>query len=63
MKEPKLQLPSSVFPSGVEEDIGLLNRAAPHSGESSFPDVLRNANLFIGIIHSQDRGQIWILIL
>ncbi|XP_023715960.1 protein LTV1 homolog, partial [Cryptotermes secundus] len=27
-----LKLPSSVFASKVEEDIGLLNRAAPHSG-------------------------------
>nr|CAG4650273.1 EOG090X08PQ [Sida crystallina] len=29
---PKLALPSSVFASAVEEDVGLLNRAAPHSG-------------------------------
>nr|CAG4649460.1 EOG090X08PQ [Scapholeberis mucronata]SVE93708.1 EOG090X08PQ [Scapholeberis mucronata] len=28
----KLKLPSSVFQSEVEEEIGLLNRAAPHSG-------------------------------
>lgn len=28
----KLQLPSSVFASHVEEDVGLLNRAAPQSG-------------------------------
>nr|SVE74273.1 EOG090X08PQ [Daphnia barbata] len=28
----KLRLPSSVFQSGVEEKVGLLNRAAPHSG-------------------------------
>nr|CAG4641818.1 EOG090X08PQ [Eurycercus lamellatus] len=28
----RLNLPSSVFQSGVEEKIGLLNRAAPHSG-------------------------------
>lgn len=28
-----LKLPSSVFASQVEEDVGLLNRAAPHSGE------------------------------
>ncbi|PSN51643.1 Protein LTV1 [Blattella germanica] len=28
----KLKLPSSVFASEVEEDVGLLNRAAPHSG-------------------------------
>lgn len=30
--EPKLKLPSSVFASGVEEDVGLLNKAAPQSG-------------------------------
>lgn len=28
----KLKLPSSVFASEVEEDVGLLNKAAPHSG-------------------------------
>nr|CAG4651104.1 EOG090X08PQ [Simocephalus serrulatus]SVE94329.1 EOG090X08PQ [Simocephalus serrulatus] len=28
----KLKLPSSVFQSEVEEEVGLLNRAAPHSG-------------------------------
>nr|CAG4643314.1 EOG090X08PQ [Ilyocryptus agilis] len=28
----KLNLPSSVFQSQVEEEVGLLNRAAPHSG-------------------------------
>jgi protein LTV1 len=28
-----LKLPSSVFASKVEEDVGLLNRAAPHSGK------------------------------
>lgn len=27
-----LKLPSSVFASKVEEDVGLLNKAAPHSG-------------------------------
>ncbi|KAF2883384.1 hypothetical protein ILUMI_22797 [Ignelater luminosus] len=30
--QPKLQLPSSVFASNVEEEVGLLNKAAPHSG-------------------------------
>ncbi|KAF5287991.1 hypothetical protein FQA39_LY15573 [Lamprigera yunnana] len=30
--KPKLQLPSSVFASTVEENIGLLNKAAPHFG-------------------------------
>lgn len=30
----KLKLPSSVFASVVEEDVGLLNKAAPHSGKS-----------------------------
>ncbi|KAF5296137.1 hypothetical protein FQR65_LT10307 [Abscondita terminalis] len=30
--KPKLQLPSSVFASIVEEEVGLLNKAAPHSG-------------------------------
>ncbi|KAK4884856.1 hypothetical protein RN001_001127 [Aquatica leii] len=30
--QPKLQLPSSVFASAVEEEVGLLNKAAPHSG-------------------------------
>ncbi|XP_071448965.1 protein LTV1 homolog [Hetaerina americana] len=30
--KPKVTLPSSVFASNVEEDIGLLNKAAPHSG-------------------------------
>lgn len=29
----KLSLPSSVFASGVEEDVGLLNKAAPESGK------------------------------
>lgn len=28
----KLNLPSSVFASNVEEDVGLLNKAAPQSG-------------------------------
>lgn len=28
----KLNLPSSVFASTVEEDVGLLNKAAPQSG-------------------------------
>nr|CAG4651948.1 EOG090X08PQ [Triops cancriformis] len=28
----KLQLPSSVFPSEFEEEVGLLNKAAPHPG-------------------------------
>lgn len=31
-QEPKLNLPSSVFASDVEQTIGLLNKAAPHSG-------------------------------
>lgn len=31
-KEVKLMLPSSVFPSEVEENVGLLNKAAPHKG-------------------------------
>ncbi|GJQ82440.1 hypothetical protein Trydic_g11854 [Trypoxylus dichotomus] len=31
-KETKLNLPSSVFASNVEEDVGLLNKAAPESG-------------------------------
>lgn len=31
-KATSLKLPSSVFASKVEEDIGLLNKAAPHSG-------------------------------
>lgn len=31
-KAPKINLPSSVFASNVEEKIGLLNRAAPVSG-------------------------------
>nr|XP_022914671.1 protein LTV1 homolog [Onthophagus taurus] len=31
-KETKLKLPSSVFASEVEEDVGLLNKAAPQSG-------------------------------
>ncbi|XP_046473342.1 protein LTV1 homolog [Neodiprion pinetum] len=30
--EPKINLPSSVFASDVEEDVGLLNKAAPVSG-------------------------------
>ncbi|KAB0803328.1 hypothetical protein PPYR_00327 [Photinus pyralis] len=30
--KPKLQLPSSVFASTVEEKVGLLNKAAPHRG-------------------------------
>nr|CAG4646376.1 EOG090X08PQ [Macrothrix elegans] len=40
--EPKLKLPSSVFPSQVEEKVGLLNRAAPHSGPRPDldPDVI-----------------------
>jgi protein LTV1 len=29
----KLKLPSSVFASNVEEDVGLLNKAAPQSGK------------------------------
>lgn len=29
----KLKLPSSVFASKVEDDVGLLNKAAPHSGK------------------------------
>lgn len=29
---PKINLPSSVFASEIEEDIGLLNKAAPVSG-------------------------------
>jgi protein LTV1 len=29
----KLKLPSSVFASKVEDDVGLLNKAAPHAGE------------------------------
>lgn len=32
----KLKLPSSVFQSNVEEEVGLLNRAAPHSGKPLF---------------------------
>ena len=31
---PKLKLPSSVFESTVKEDVGLLNKAAPHTGKS-----------------------------
>lgn len=31
-----IKLPSSVFPSEVEEEVGLLNRAAPHSGMQVF---------------------------
>nr|CAG4647178.1 EOG090X08PQ [Megafenestra aurita]SVE92481.1 EOG090X08PQ [Megafenestra aurita] len=30
--KPKIKLPSSVFQSEFEEEVGLLNRAAPHSG-------------------------------
>nr|CAG4634884.1 EOG090X08PQ [Alona affinis] len=30
--QPRINLPSSVFASQVEEKVGLLNRAAPHSG-------------------------------
>ncbi|KAH1006731.1 hypothetical protein HUJ05_007449 [Dendroctonus ponderosae] len=30
--KPKLELPSSVFPSKVEEDVGMLNKAAPVTG-------------------------------
>lgn len=29
----KLLLPSTVFASAVETNVGLLNKAAPHSGE------------------------------
>lgn len=38
----KLKLPSSVFASNVEEDVGLLNKAAPHSGPqlNLDPDVV-----------------------
>lgn len=32
--EPKIKLPSSVFASEVEEDVGLLNKAAPRSGNN-----------------------------
>lgn len=32
----RFKLPSSVFQSEVEEDVGLLNRAAPHSGKVYF---------------------------
>lgn len=31
----KLNLPSSVFASTVEEDVGLLNKAAPESGKQN----------------------------
>lgn len=31
----KLNLPSSVFASNVEEDVGLLNKAAPESGRTN----------------------------
>lgn len=34
--EPKIQLPSSVFASEVEEEVGLLNKAAPQSGTFFF---------------------------
>lgn len=34
--ETKLKLPSSVFASVVEEDVGLLNKAAPHTGTMNF---------------------------
>lgn len=38
----KITLPSSVFASNVEEDVGLLNKAAPHSGPrlDYDPDVI-----------------------
>lgn len=31
-EKPKVMLPSSVFESEVEEKVGLLNKAAPQSG-------------------------------
>jgi len=32
-EKPKVMLPSSIFESEVEEKVGLLNKAAPQSGE------------------------------
>lgn len=36
-----LKLPSSVFASEVEEDVGLLNKAAPHSGTNKLKVILK----------------------
>lgn len=38
----KLKLPSSVFASEVEEKVGLLNKAAPHSGQKENKTVFSN---------------------
>lgn len=40
VEKPKVNLPSSVFASGVEEDVGLLNKAAPESGKKSTFTIL-----------------------
>ena len=33
-QEPSIQLPSQVFASTTESEVGMLNKAAPHSGEN-----------------------------
>lgn len=41
----KLNLPSSVFASNVEEDVGLLNKAAPQSGSKKIYKFTHSKNI------------------
>jgi len=51
LQDHKLNLPSSVFQSGVEEKVGLLNRAAPHSG-MKFKEAIDSSILFFLVLSS-----------